>query len=115
MLGDEIGLEPLHQGLQVLQMTLVERVDAAERKADAVQTQGVVAADLFEVVQGRAALAEVVFTVGLDPADIGQGCKQLLVVGAAQADAGAYGNRPVGEAGVPACTDGLFGGALAGH
>ena len=74
-------------------MRVVERIGRADRQADAVQAQGVVAAGAAQDVQRQAAAAEVVLGVDLDEADVGVALEELAAVLGAQADAGAQRER----------------------
>src|SRR6187549_3147185 len=66
MLGDDRRLDAPRELVQLLQMPRVERIDRAERKADAMQRDRIFAANALERGERRA--AEVVLAVDLEEA-----------------------------------------------
>ena len=76
---------------ELFQMGAVEFVGGAEREPDAVQTQRIVAAHLFKVMMRRAAVAEVIFAVDLEPPDRRARRHYLAVVLRAQPDSARAG------------------------
>jgi hypothetical protein len=76
----------------------IERVGRADRQADAVQAERMVAAGAAQDVARQAAAAEIVFGVDLDEADVRALLEERGAVLGAQADAGAERERRPGRA-----------------
>ncbi len=86
MLGDEERLAALDQRREPLQMVMLDAVGRAERQADAVQAQRIIATDHAELPE-RSAAAHVVFRMHLEPADGGAGGNDFGHMRRAQTDA----------------------------
>ena len=89
VLGDEFWFEPSDQISQALQMVAVDPLGTAEREPDAVEGQGVVAPDAFEVHEWAAA-AKIILRMDLKPADRGTRFEDRLMVLEAQPDPRAH-------------------------
>src|SRR5215469_9840571 len=83
MLGDQRRLIAVDEGLEPLEMRFIERLQAADRHANAVERHRVVSADLVKRGMGRTAGAHVVFSVDFKEAislPLGQDRLQMLVL-----------------------------------
>src|SRR5690348_14791286 len=94
MLGDESRRETLDGVADAREMSSVETLDAAQRQADAVAGDRVVAANGVEPC-GRRAAAEIVLGVNLEPGDAGSRLSDGPVMRKAQADPRPSGDRTV--------------------
>src|SRR6516225_5086167 len=85
MLRDERRRNALDGAVDPIEMAEIEPLGAAERKADAVQRNRVIAADRLEISQRRPA-AQVVFGMDLQPRDTRPLVEDGLVVRETQPD-----------------------------
>ena len=93
MLGHQRRLVALDERLEAPEMGLVERLRPADRHADAVQRQRMVAADAGERVVRRTAGAHVVLGMNLEEAplsSVGEDRRQMLVLEARSGKAGRW-------------------------
>lgn len=93
MIGDECRLELVDQLAQALQVAVAERIGRADREADAVQAERVLAAGAAQEAERQAAAPEVVLGMDLDEADVGLGLEELAAVLGPEADAGGERQR----------------------
>src|SRR6516162_1539300 len=85
MLRDERRRDPLYRAADPVEMAEIEPLSAAEREADAVQGNRVIAADRLEI-SGRRPAAQIVFGMDLQPPDRRPLVEHGLVVREAQPD-----------------------------
>ena len=80
MFRNQPGFYASNERLQLLQMVEVERIGRAKRKTDAVQTDRVMGAGSFQVMEWNTVQFEIIFTVYFHPANIRTGVEQRAVV-----------------------------------
>jgi hypothetical protein len=100
MLGDDRGLDPLDQPLELAQMNRVERHRRTKPESNAMKADRQTASHDVEHMQVIAAIAEIVLAVHLDPVDRGRRCEKVMVMRMTQpnTDAGwRAGNRTDGS------------------
>ncbi len=95
VLGDERGLDPIGEALQLGDVPVVERVGRPERHADAVQRYRIVGAQILERRDRRPAVGEIVLAVDFEPGNGGPLGPHAADVRASQPDAGCDGKGAV--------------------
>src|SRR5712664_1819885 len=91
-LGYEARLDSLHEGSDAAQMAFVEPFGAAEREADAMQRERIIATDGVEICERRST-AKVILGMHLEPGDARLFLQHGPVVLKAQPDPRVRGNR----------------------
>src|SRR4051794_16946197 len=99
MLGYHCRLIACHQTAEARQVRLVERLRSADRHADAVQRQRMIAADRFQRAVRRSARAHVVFGMDLEEAGLrtaGEDRVEMFVLEAGPGDAAEWNRKAEG-------------------